>query len=399
MIAARVKIAFMEKAERAGSATELAALRVDARGTVAELDAAWQRRLDEHGVTILRAEEILGRPLDDFLDERLAEKWRSLLPCLLSQDGPPPFSHPLLARLRPWPAPNGVWLSLDWPLRSWLARPLLRLEKGRARPCNRAAHQLLDSDIDPSLSELRHLESFLESRSSPLRLVAVPGLRYRGRALFTVSRPSIYEIDAFDLLARIVRAGLHDLSNPLSAMRMMAGVAAHGAGLSAAAPASLQDMTGHLDAAIHTIHDLRSLVHADSSAAELDIEAELRLAASLLRSELSRRDLELECRIAPGAVAVAGRNAFRLLVTAGLFSTCGRAAPGGRLLLSWDEPDGAGKLLSCHLDANGPPPLADETPGIDLLRRLAASCDGRFKIRPGERPGGDPDWQIELADA
>ena len=385
----------MEKAERAGSDRELAALRVDAQGTVVELDGAWQYRLDELGLTILHPREVLGQPLEAFLDGRRTKEWRTLLPHLHGQDGPPPFSHPLLNQLRPWPAAEGVWLSLDPALRPWLTKPLLQLEKGRTRPCNQAARHLLESDA--SLGELRHLESFLETRPSPLRLVAVPGFRYQGRALFTFSRQSVYAIDAFDLLARIVRAGLHDLSNPLSAMRMMAEVAAHGANLPANTPASLRDMTGHLDAAIDTIHNLRSLIHSDSAANELDIDKELRLIATLLRSELSRRDLQLECLVPRGAIAVAGRNAFRLLITAGLYSTFCRAAPGSQLRLTWSELDGETKRLSCHLEGSGRPALTDEMPGADLLRRLAASCDGHFTVAPGERPEGNPDWQIELA--
>ena len=74
-----------------------------------------------------------------------------------------------------------------------------------------------------------------------------------------------------------------------------------------------------------------------------------------------------------------------LLITAGLYSTFCRAAPGSHLRLTWSELDGETKRLSCHLESQGRLALADEMPGLDLLRRLAASCDGHFTVTPGAK--------------
>ncbi|MEO1366152.1 MAG: hypothetical protein AAFX50_03160 [Acidobacteriota bacterium] len=340
-----------------------AAVRLDGDGVIVGVDPDWDRRLERYGAPALRSGRVLGQPVSAFLAPSRAEVWLRFLAELRAAEGAPPLSDdPLMTHLRPWPSPaGGVWLSLDGRrAEAWLRRPILRLHKGSLEAFNDAARQLLDGQ--PELAELRSLESFLAARQPPLRLVPFRDVRVDGRPLFRFRQPPPFDVAAFDVLARLTRAGLHDLSNPLSALRMMSDVSLLGGGLfGEGAAAVLPNVTEHLDAAIDTIHDMRALIYADASVKELNVAEEARGVVGLLRSELSRREVEVAVEAPDDAVAVAGINAFRLLLASGLLSTSGRAPSGSRLELRWVE-RGDGAELSCHVSGGGPSRWGDGEP-------------------------------------
>ncbi|MEM1177038.1 MAG: hypothetical protein AAGM22_01740 [Acidobacteriota bacterium] len=376
-----------------------AAVRLDPEGVIVGVDPEWDLRLRRYGATALLASEVIGRPVGDFLSPNRAEAWLQFLGELRRAEGVPPISgDPLLANLCPWPASDGgTWLRLDGRrAQVWLRRPILRVHKGRVDAFNDAARRLLDGR--PELAELRRLESFLAARQPPLRLVPFRDVRVDGRPLFRFRQPPPFDVGAFDVLARLTRAGLHDLSNPLSALRMMADVSALGGGLFGAGAASVMpNVTEHLDAAIDTIHDMRSLIYADGSVQELNVVNEARGVIGLLRSEFSRREVEVSLDAPEDAVAVAGVNAFRLLLASGLLSTTGRAPARSRVVLQWVVGLDT-QQLSCHVFGDGPARWGDGEPRQRLLHELASTCDARLTVAPGERPDADPDWQVELAD-
>ncbi|MEO1087241.1 MAG: hypothetical protein AAFY88_23650 [Acidobacteriota bacterium] len=376
-----------------------AAVRLDGDGVIVGVDPDWDRRLERYGAPALLSKRVLGQPVSSFLAPSRAEAWLLFLSELRGAEGAPPLSDdPLFQKLRPWPAPGGgVWLSLDGRrVEGWLRRPILRLHRGTVDAFNDAARRLLDGQ--PELAELRPLESFLAARQPPLRLVPFRDVRVDGRPLFRFRQPPPFDVGAFDMLARLTRAGLHDLSNPLSALRMMSDVSMLGGGLfGEGAAAVMPNVTEHLDAAIDTIHDMRALIYADASVKELNVADEARGVIGLLRSEFSRREVEVTVDAPDDAVAVAGVNAFRLLLAFGLLSTSGRAPSGSRLVVKWIEGLDSAEL-SCHVFGGGSPRWGDGEPRRRLLHELASTCDARLTVAPGERAAADPDWCVELAD-
>ncbi|MEM6792420.1 MAG: hypothetical protein AAF725_00430 [Acidobacteriota bacterium] len=384
--------------------------RLDRSGTILELDAHWDARIAAAGPERLSGEALIGRTVWDFLDADPARRalWRGFLEAATSAGAcpPPAPTDSTLRRLRPWPAAGeggnaGVWLRLDLEAPGkppWLHRPLFQACAGQLTALNSAARELSRGLGD----DAGQIEARLAARQPAARLEPVPDLRLDDRPVLTPRAPAPHDVEAFSMLARAVRSALHDLSNPLSAMRMMTEVLVRTEETGSERASTLRDLSTYLDQSIAVIAGLRTLVRADSAVQVLDVRRELEAVASLIGSDFRRRELDIEIAAADPEDAqslVAGSGSFRLIALAGLLMSCERAQPGDTLRLTYRGGPAGVQEMSCeNLARPGAGPAGVEALGrpgaAALLEQLVGACDGRLSV--GSASG--PDWRIRFGD-
>ena len=409
---------------------------LDGDGCFNKFSPRWYSLCDKYQVEDFAPDRLMGRPVSSFVPP----PWRAEIQArILSwlQGEPPsnpassnpassnpassnpassstassstaPFDDSVWRAWSPWPlratTPDGapgMQLTLDPAAQtrlSWgLADPIWRGPhngEGPLSAINAAARRLLAER--PELANPISLQSWLNGRPQARRLVKVASLDLNGDTLWRADLPHLHGSSDFRLLSKLMRALLHDLSNPLAAVRMMAEVVSRGSRHYSDPSKVLPDMIRHLDLATATLRRLRSLAQIAPKVQSLDALSVFDDAAEILRSELDRREItvDLTTMAAPEPELEGRADALLLLALGTLLLTLSRAGEGDQLRLEASS-DGEIWRLKGYLQSSGSPRpwFADPEIGIDALERLASSFDGRWLRLELD---GKPMWELEI---
>ena len=331
----------------------------------------------------LGSERLLGRPLTDFLSDAAAAELAAFLASAEEGHGPPGLG-PDFAAWTPWPSSHGVKFHLTPAARERLSdllrRPIFLADSPRPESqleaLNEAGREL--QRREPAVRRVADFDAWLV----PFGFRARPSSTWRcaGRPILIPAADSLHGVPAFQLLSRTLRSALHDVSNPMSAVRMVAEVAARGI---SDPTRHLSGIARHLDTATAILQSVRSVVQTESRARPLDAAALMGEAVGLLRSEAERRDITLRADdlTAPEPEIEGSRSSFLLLCLGLLLRGLGFAGEGDcwNLSATCDEEEW---VVEGRLEAGaGPRPLLPD-PEIDgpTLRRLAAPFQGRLEL-------------------
>ncbi|MEM8931807.1 MAG: hypothetical protein AAGE94_11575 [Acidobacteriota bacterium] len=369
---------------------------IDRSGKLVACSDAWDVLADRHDAPALRREHWLGTRLEAWLDPATWETLRATLDRLTAA--------------RPETAPEGLadagWLRrwMPWPIfdadgsfdrlrlhpavdaDELLGRPIFRVDvDGAFDGVNRAGRALLTTAGDEGLS----VTDWLALMQPPRRLVRLGGLRLDGDALLWAAPPAAWDDTWAAVLTRALRAGLHDLSNPLAGARMLAEVSRLGddGGKSGS-------VVEHLDATNASLRRIRGILAADLRR-QICLRAAFAQVVEMVSSELARREVEVEVEALPedeGHHCEAMVLPFALSM---VMAAVSRAAAGDRIVLTLLPCRSGSWLLEAHAVGSRTPPAFPD-PAIDpaLLARLAEDLGGRLTVVPGSRPQRDPEWAV-----
>ena len=375
---------FPSPAPLAGPHRELG-LRIDGGGHIVAVDGVWPDLAERYGVDRLRPDRLTGLSVFELLSDDAADEMRRFLAAALGADDVPSPLGDRFGPWNPWPVdhlgvPAVAFRAAPGIYESWVAalrRPLFTVDPaGRLEPLGRAARLL--QQHHPEMQDERTFAAWLRPYGYRARRVAT--WRPWGRALVVPSQDSLHAYAPFQVLARTLRAALHDLSNPLAAVRMVAEVAGRGLG---DPTKHLRGVASHLDTVSATLTTLRSLVQTDLRSVPLDAIALVHQAVDLLTSELERRGVgvDLSGLQAPEPELEASRGSFVLLALGLLLHRLGDAVDGDVLTLSSTQDDDSW-TVDVRLRAGGGARSLLPDPFVDAatLRALAAPLEGRVDL-------------------
>lgn len=404
--------------------------RLDGHGCFNEFSPAWYSLCEKFELRDFAPDRHLGRPAWDLLSADWRLETRDRLNAWIR--GELPSQRPVSSHIdshiwqawAPWPilkspgsspggagadsaagngsGPVGLQLTLDPTAQArlpfTLVDPIFRGAPdgdGRLGSVNAASRRLLAER--PELTQSQLLQGWLGRQPQARRIVRVTGLDLDGDAIWITAPPHLHSSSGFRLLGKLMRTLLHDLSNPLSAVRMLAEVVSRGSRHYSDPTKVLPDMIRHLDLATSTMRRLRTLVQVTSSIQALDTLATFDDAVRMLRTELDRREVtvDLSGLIAPEPELEGHTDALLLLALGAVLLTLGRSGEGDSLRLAARVTDaGSWRLQGSLKDSGSPRPwFADPEIGIDAIERLLSPFRGRL-LRLDL--GGDPMWELEL---
>lgn len=380
---------------------------VDAGGNFNTFSPAWHSLTRAFELNALRPETLAGRSVDRCLSPPARDAWHDGLRRLRQSPGRPPDGLLPWPDVHPWPllgasdaegdGPGGLRLSLSgralaacaWSLR----RPWIAFGPDhKVKPVNKSARAMLLDQ--PEFAELDALRQGWMRLPTSYRLHRVDGLEIHGDAVWRGVPLSLHADDGFQLAAKVFRASLHDMSNPLAAVRML--TEAWNRGHTAADPKRyLPRVLDHLDTLASGMRDLRQWLQVDTQSTAFDAAAAFRHVGRRLRTELDRKEVSVDLsRLASPEPELEGpRRAFDLLATGLLLHSTGWTAAGDRVEISSRQDENLWRVSATVEAGSTPRPWrADPDLGFDLLERLVAPFSGRVR-GPVE---GSGHWRLDI---
>lgn len=374
---------------------------VDRESRLVAFSEGWDALAERHGLVDARAEILLGRTVDQLLDPEARSPWEVFLDAAFAaRPDEPPTSlsrEGLLAGITPWPIFDvggrivrlRLYLAVD--LDALLGRPLLARDDDGVSGWSEAGRGLLDAAREDEMA----VDEWLGLLQPPRRAEPT-GLRLDDASIEVVRPIPALRGAGSAVLCRSVRAGLHDLANPLAGVRMLAEVARRRGD-----DGTLGEMVRHLDQVQDTLRRLRGLLHVDLRR-KLDLRGAFARAGELLASELGRRDVTVEIDALPEESGFHEEAHLLPLALALLLASVGRSAEGDRIVLAL-VPREDTVCLEAHVAGSrrastpSPPTPGPPDPEIEteFLRVLVSTVGGRLAHAPGARADRDPDWAIE----
>lgn len=377
-------------------------VRVSADGRIVEVSETWNALALEKGLPPFAAAALVGRSTAELLAPGAPRQrglaWLAQLRAGPAAVGPLAEVCPWAEWLVPWPAGSDLRLVFQRPAWYRLRGPYFRLVEpgspsspGRLAPLGPLAESLFSRE--PELAERSALEERLAFLQPPLVLEAT-GLLADEAPVLVVRWPVSHRQGGFRLLARVLRAALHDASNSLGGVRMLAEVLLRGGAKSFERHGgTLSGMIDHLDKVTGRMGDVRQLAHTAAHGELLDGRALLVSAAEATKSERQRREIEVDLsRVEPFELA-SRRDLVYLLLTGAVASSLDRAADGDRLVLRFDP---RRRRLELWIDGRARPWWsAEDGSASRFLAPVARAVGARFEL--GEDDEGQPrlDWALE----
>ena len=377
---------------------------VDTDACFNNFSSGWYSLCRRFELVDLEPERLTGQGVDRVLAPEWVQALRASLhsPMLTEPEELPESGLSEVFSL--WPLfdqrPRGLRLTLRRPA---LMRVLWQLEnpvfcgigeEDKLRGFNGVGRRLLVEH--PELEQRAELERWVGQQAQGRRLTALGGLSLEGRRLWIPSLSSLQGSGSFRMLSKLMRILLHDVSNPLAAVRMMAEVASRGSRHYADPGRLTADMVQHLDVAISAMRTLRGLAQAVGRSQSLDAVALFSEAVTILGSELDRRELTVDLsRIAaPEPEIVGSRDAFLWLALGALLMTLGRSSEGDVLVIEGTVVEEHWRLQGRLRMGSGPRPwLAEPDLDFDTVMRWLAPFGGNLRAWSAT---GDPLWVVDL---
>lgn len=378
-------------------------LHLDRQLRITAVSEGWQALAHELGYAPFEAEVLVGRPLSSRVD-REGEGWTALEAWLRSLIETPAGEAP--RTLAP-PIPGWADAVVPWPVASdgdevggsellIALRPSFveRLDRfcvvaprdgSEVQPLGHRAGRHFEQH---AFADRAELEDWLAARSLPLRLEP-SGLAVDGAPVLVARRPLAHRQSSFRLLARVLRATLHDTSNSLAGLRMLAEVIKRGGSRAYDRHTnSLDGLASQLDRISEKLGRLRRAVQAERGPKLVDMGELLDMAGDAFHSELERRELKVDAEAVPSFEVEGRADQLFLLLLGGLSWSLERASEGARLELRHHPGPPTG--LELRIVGEREPTVGGGEP--EPMRELARSLGVRFETGG---PGRTGDWKIE----
>lgn len=366
---------------------------------ISAVSDGWESLAERIDLRWLRRTDVVGQQLLAFLAAERHDAWRRWLAALFAGQFEPPPKDLSPDAVAVWPARQEgrrvLFLILRPAMEQVLEAPLVLVgaRTGLEAINGNAAELLAELQLPSRQAMMDWLDE--HRPEPPRRLRRLGAWRVDDRVVERLEPIAPFGNSGFYLLARVLRAGMHDLSNPLSAVRMWIEISRMRSGIGDDPLESVGGLIGQLDEVGETLSAMRRIAHADRGDKPFRVEDVLNQCLGLLRSELQRREIEVDI-FALGEPKLNGcSNPLALLTLSGLLTTMGRSARKDRLQLRWLE-DGKEATLELHATDAAHSLLPEVETDREWLGSLAAGLNAEFRIWPGERPHRDPDWSVVI---